>query len=44
MNLVVAGLRAALAYINDRLPNAPVAAGFAPGEEKEGGAGLTASG
>jgi hypothetical protein len=36
MNLALAGLRVALAYLNDRLPNALVTAGFAPGEEETG--------
>jgi hypothetical protein len=35
MDLVLAGLRVALAYTNDGLLNALVAAGFAPGEEEE---------
>src|ERR1017187_1068598 len=41
MNLVLTGLRAALAYTNDRLPNALMAAGFAPGREEAEGADLT---
>jgi hypothetical protein len=36
MNLALADSRVALAYLNDRLPDALVTAGFAPGEEETG--------